>query len=36
LLNPMAKSPLHMNMFRFLGKPITFILMFLGKAVVLV
>jgi hypothetical protein len=31
LLNPMAKSPLHMNMFRFLGNAITFIQRFLGK-----
>jgi E3 ubiquitin-protein ligase HERC2 len=32
LFSPMAKSPLHMNMFRFLGNAITFILRFLGKA----
>lgn len=32
LLNPMAKSPLHMNMFRFLGKAAEFVLRFLGKA----
>ena len=32
LLNPVAKSPLHMNMFRFLGKAAAFALKFLGKA----
>lgn len=36
LLNPMAKSPLHMNMFRFLGKAAAFVLRFLGKAKVFI
>jgi len=36
LLNPMAKSPLHMNMFRFLGKAGAFVLRFLGKAKVFI
>lgn len=36
LLNPMAKSPLHMNMFRFLGKAPAFVLRFLGNAKVFI
>lgn len=36
LLNPMAKSPLHMNMFRFLGKAAAIVLRFLGKAKVFI